>query len=371
MNINQLSLMIGIGLCLLAPPTSGAKNTSDTQKQLKAIDQSINTLNKDLNLKKQSRGDLEKQLKILAVKITASTDKSRSLQRQITALENKQANIDAQRNDIATLTQQENERLNAHDRIAWRHFFSSPAALTQSTTSSRKSQLRVWSQYYRKSRIDTISRLKENQQATQRLNQEEQHAVEKLTRLKQQHDEETSNFRSLKKQNLEKVSLIKVNIKQNSKKIEQLKTDQAALEKVLDRLKKSLDDQAFSAEGSAFSTLQGKLPWPVKGRKRKPELKKGVYIATTGKQQVTSIAPGRVIYASTLKGFGQLVILDHGSGFMSLYGQNDQIFISVGDWVEKGQRLSSIASNRGLKKELYFEIRKNGNALPVKKWCQR
>lgn len=136
-----------------------------------------------------------------------------------------------------------------------------------------------------------------------------------------------------------------------------------------------------TADGStpaiAFASLKGKLKWPVRGelvgRFGAPRAGggaqwKGVFIrAADG--DVRAVAAGRVVYADWLRGFGNLVIVDHGDGFMTVYGNNEALYKPAGSFVSAGDPLASIgASGGGEESGLYFEIRHHGQAQDPAKW---
>ena len=79
---------------------------------------------------------------------------------------------------------------------------------------------------------------------------------------------------------------------------------------------------------------------------------------------------GRVVFADWLRGSGLLVILDHGSGYLSLYGHNQTVLKDVGTWVQPGEAVSTVGATGGLNSPaLYFAIRHQGRALDPAAWC--
>ena len=133
-----------------------------------------------------------------------------------------------------------------------------------------------------------------------------------------------------------------------------------------------------SNDGSAFAELKGKLSLPVrgelKGRFGSPRADgglswKGVFIAPPPRQEVKAVAAGRVVFADWLRGFGNLLIIDHGGGYMSLYGNNESLFKQVGQAARGGEAVAA-AGNSGGNTDygLYFEIRHQGKAFDPLSW---
>ena len=89
-------------------------------------------------------------------------------------------------------------------------------------------------------------------------------------------------------------------------------------------------------------------------------------------QEVHAVSHGRVAFSDWLRGYGLLMIIDHGDGYMSLYGHNNSLYREVGDWVEKGDSIAAVGNSGGIDRSaLYFEIRKNGKPTDPVRWCRR
>jgi septal ring factor EnvC (AmiA/AmiB activator) len=96
---------------------------------------------------------------------------------------------------------------------------------------------------------------------------------------------------------------------------------------------------------------------------------KGLFIRSTTGEMVHAIADGRVVYADWLRGFGNLLILDHGGGYMSLYANNEGLVRQVGDTVRSGDTVAQVGSSGGHPESgLYFELRHDGKAFDPMKW---
>ena len=126
-----------------------------------------------------------------------------------------------------------------------------------------------------------------------------------------------------------------------------------------------------------FAEQKGKLAWPVQGKVRKSKSVadwSGVFIDHSPAQPVLAVSDGRVVYADSFKPMGNMVILDHGDGFMSLYAHDASINPKPGDWVTKGDIIASVGgvfddSVSDDASVLYFEIRHQGNPLNPSQWC--
>jgi septal ring factor EnvC (AmiA/AmiB activator) len=200
------------------------------------------------------------------------------------------------------------------------------------------------------------------------------------------------NFLSLKNAHQQVLKKIALQLKQQRREIGRLQRDENRLSKLLEKLS-SIVAQPKSASQpknnsttvepihrTAFISLKGKLPLPVKGkitnkfgskRPDSPVIWKGLFIQAAASQMVSAVAPGRVIFADWLRGFGNLLIIDHGLGYMSLYGNNETLYKQVGDELQGGDTIAAIDNSGGNENYgLYFEFRHEGNPLDPDKWIK-
>ncbi len=156
---------------------------------------------------------------------------------------------------------------------------------------------------------------------------------------------------------------------------------QGELERLLESIETVLADIPPSiGAGADFGKLKGKLPWPSVGPivahhgdlgSRPSVLWNGVVISARWGAQVRAVYGGRVEFADWMPGLGLLTIIDHGSGYMSLYGHNQSLYQTVGEWVEAGELIARVGDSGGRSESgLYFEIRHRGEPVDPKAWCK-
>ena len=164
-----------------------------------------------------------------------------------------------------------------------------------------------------------------------------------------------------------------------SERLTELEEDQERVTRLLESLRKVFEDVPYiNGPNKPLRQLKGQLSWPVAGqismsygaRQAGGKMRaRGVHIATRSGTDVHAIARGRIAFADWLKGFGLLVIIDHGDGYMSLYGENSSLYKSVGDRVERGDVISSAGNSGGQSRTgLYLELRKNGQPVDPGAW---
>ena len=133
-----------------------------------------------------------------------------------------------------------------------------------------------------------------------------------------------------------------------------------------------------SVSPRAFDSLKGNLRLPIKGvllnrygsaRPGGGPGWKGLFIRGTAGQEVHAVAEGRVVFAEWMRGFGNLLILDHGGEYLSIYGNNESLLRAVGDRVEAGEAIATVGASGGSQDSgLYFEMRHEGKAFDPEKW---
>lgn len=178
-----------------------------------------------------------------------------------------------------------------------------------------------------------------------------------------------------------KATLKKINktIASENQRIASLQADEKALKGAIEAARIAAERAARAAEFSmnGLAKQKGKLPAPVKGKirhlfgsRRQGQISwKGIVIDGAEGDPVNSIAPGRVLYADWLRGFGLVAIIDHGEGYMSVYGHNQALLKQSGDEVRQGERIALVGRSGGQEyPNLYFEIRHKGKALNPKAW---
>ena len=165
-----------------------------------------------------------------------------------------------------------------------------------------------------------------------------------------------------------------------SKEIEQLAAQEKDLTRLIDELTSILSDYPISSE-NPFSEHKGRLTWPVAGTllhdfgqpRVSDRLKwNGVVLAAPRGREVRVVYHGRVVFSDWLAGLGLLVIVDHGEGYMTLYGYNETTMKNAGDWVAPGDVIATVGDSGGqARSALYFELRKGTQPLNPRQWITR
>lgn len=243
------------------------------------------------------------------------------------------------------------------------------------------SRMLVYYDYFNRTRTERMrqigSMLDTLRTTEQSLSLEEQRLVE----LKQSELQTKQQLDLSQQERRQVVATLNEDLQSKGKRLRGLKKDEQQLEKLLSKLQQELIAQPLEKlDRKLFASRKGRLSWPAKGRlaarfgtSRAGNLKwDGVLISAPEGREVEAIHHGRVAFADWLRGFGLLLIIDHGDGYMSLYGHNQSLFKETGEWVEAGEAIALVGSSGGQNSAgVYFGIRYKGRPVNPKKWCKR
>lgn len=155
-------------------------------------------------------------------------------------------------------------------------------------------------------------------------------------------------------------------------RLQALGRDERGLGRLLEQLRDIFADLPKTLDGAQpFRSLRGRLPWPVDGEAESGG-ESGLLIAADAGAPVRAVGHGRVAFADWLKGYGLLLIVDHGDGYMSLYGHNEALLKAEGAWVQAGDTIASVGRSGGESRPaLFFELRERGRSIDPRPWLQR
>lgn len=205
--------------------------------------------------------------------------------------------------------------------------------------------------------------------------------TKELETLKKEHETKLENFHQYRATRRDIITRLQKDIDEQGIELHTLQENERELEKLFDGLK---EEQAVTIEMfedmPPFDTLKGSLPWPTKGkllkkfgsRKKDGNLKwQGVLIDAETGTSVKAVSTGKIVFADWFRNLGLLVIIDHGDGYMSLYGHNQNLLKNTGDWVLAGEKIATVGDSGGQSDTaLYFEIRKGAEPLNPSRWCK-
>jgi septal ring factor EnvC (AmiA/AmiB activator) len=253
----------------------------------------------------------------------------------------------------------------------------------------------VYSKYFQNDRLQRVQQLMGDLAKLQQLEASistEQQTLE-ATRTERAQQAQTLAAQRSAQQKL--VAQTDAQYKDQAARLAALKQNEQALDQLLDKLQKAIDAAAREAEraaqaereaarrahhgtsrpppvappGKALANIRGDLPWPAGGAV--VSYGSGVLIKAAGGSEVHAVARGRVVYAAFLRGYGMLIIVNHGDGWMSMYGNNETLLHGVGDLVDAGQAVGTATAPTGTNTGVYFELRQHGKPVDPRSWLSQ
>ena len=230
--------------------------------------------------------------------------------------------------------------------------------------------------YFGRARAEQIKLIEDDLQRIAELDGELAAEDQQLAELEKQQRAQLHALEQARMQRTHVLASLEAQSHTRAQNLERLRSQQSGLENLLRELRTAME--RFPLEGNdAFARLRGKLAWPVTGRlvARFGDARAGgvrwdgVLVATERGAPVKAVCQGRVIYADWLPGLGLLTIVDHGDGYLSLYGHNERLYKAAGEPVAAGEPIAAAGDSGGSSRpELYFEIRKGGKPVDPRPW---
>jgi septal ring factor EnvC (AmiA/AmiB activator) len=333
-----------------------AQTKSQYQKELDALkdaDRAVGRSKKELRSIENKLQGSEQRLALLA-KQKSDKQKLMSENQSLLAEQIRSAHRVGELQSLRVLLNQQNPQAVSRT-MKYFEYFNSARSGEISQAETRIAELINIESEIAKAQADLLPLREEQRYAIAGLNEQRQHQARVISQLDRQ-------------------------LKDDKTKLNKLLVDRRQLEQLIEQLAKAdiKDDGLLVAE--PFRSRRGKLSWPTSGRltelfgtaKTGSLTWDGVMISTKVGEPIRAIHSGRVVYADWLRGLGLLVILDHGDNYLSLYGHNETINKSIGDWVDSKEVIGAASKSRsGSQAEVYFGIRYKGRPSNPKKWCQR
>ena len=382
--------ILWLGCWLALPALAVAAGPSDQLKELRGR---IDRLQQQLTESEESKSEAADALRESERAIS-------NVNRRLFELETKQRGL---REALARLDQQtarirddaDNQEALLAKLLYQQYLSGQPEALrliaSQQDSNAVARQLHYLT-YVSRARSELVAALRRDVADLERLSSEAQANGRELARLQNERAKEKGQLQRERQAHASTLKQVSDQISRQRNEISQLKRNEERLAKLVDRLARELarpptrqgrtrnEQLPEPLRGvSSFSALKGRLRLPVTGelvnqfgspRADTGLSWKGLFIAAKQGQEVKAVATGRVVFADWLRGFGNLMILDHGGGYMSLYGNNDALLRQVGDTVKAGDAIAAVGASGGNSETgLYFELRFQGKPFDPLTWA--
>ena len=373
-------------LCLLfsdgtLAQTEDSLDRAQAEARLGEVLQEIDRLRAQLESSRGEHREEQQRLRELDLEIQAANRELRALQGQERERRLELERLEQQRSEYLASLQQRMDRLAAQLRAAYRGGRQSRMKLVLNQDDPvQLGRMLAYYDYFSRAQVRQIASLREALTTLETLRQSIDAELARIAGLARAQLDLIDRLEGQRESRQELLAELARQIGGEEARLRELERNRQDLEALIERLTDVLADIPADL-GSRLGVEQqkGRLPMPLDGPVQNAFGQghsgglhwQGWLIGAEPGAEVRSVAYGRVAFADWLRGYGLLIILDHGQGWMSLYGHNEMLLHEVGAWVEPGEAISVVGENPGSGQGLYFELRKGGKAVDPAAWVAR
>jgi septal ring factor EnvC (AmiA/AmiB activator) len=367
--------------CLLASlPALAAPTQAQTQAQLQALQAQIAAIRDKVNQDAVASDRAAQALQAAEVSVTAARAKLSDLRREHAERTADRATVSGEQRRREAEVAAMRAGLAQQMRAAYLIGREEPLKLLLNQQDpARAGRMFAYYSYFGRARAGVITTIDTDIHTLSALDAQLAADEQRLDALQTATADEVKQLETARAQRDAALVAIKADSRTSAQVLQRLQAQQTALTALLRDLSRALEPFPGDSSG-AFGGLRGRLAWPVGGhlaarfgQVRAGGLKwDGMLIDTQRGADVRAVYRGRVIYADWLPGLGLLTIIDHGDGYLSLYGHNDRLYKAAGDTVSAGDVIAASGDSGGSSRpQLYFEIRKGSRPVDPGPWFRQ
>jgi len=351
------------------------------ERELEEVRERISDLKQSMDRSATERDRLTGELQSIEIAISEQRMRIKEIEGEQRYTENKKKALDADLAEREAHLDRESKELAAQVRAAYMSGSQEKVKLLLNQRDpATLGRLMAYYRYLNDYRADNIAAVIEEIQKLDALRSQIAAEEARLAGLaKSRYDELGQLSRSQEERKNVLVSL-KGKMATEGQEVDRLAAQEGDLTRLIAELTSILSDYPISSE-EPFSKHKGKLTWPVAGTpihdfgqpRVGGDMKwNGVVLAAPRGREVRAVYHGRIAFADWLAGMGLLVIVDHGEGYMTLYGYNETILKNAGDWVAPGDVIATVGDSGGQQQaSVYFELRKGTKPVDPRTWITR
>ena len=374
-----MSLRLWLAVTMLAVVTPALAEQQVTPGQIEDLKEEIADIDEWLADAEEDRSSLEQQLSGLERDIGRLTRERRELRQQAREQQQRLTELGEEEAELTRVLESQRDSLKKQIRTAWMEG-DAPAVkvLLNEIDPDKIARTMTYYEYLSRDTIDRLEAFAANLRQLKETQDQVKAGRLRLAKLEEDVADRQQKLSSRKKEREQTLASLKTDISNRLTEREELEEDRKRLEKLLREVEEAIANIPTPNESDPFGSLKNKLPWPADGKVvssfgdsyASGKLKhNGLLINTAEEGDVRAVHYGRVVFANWLRGFGLITILDHGDGYMTLYGHSSSLFTSPGDWVEAGEAIAQAGRTGGTNDPaVYFEVRHNGKPDNPRRW---
>jgi murein hydrolase activator len=367
------------GLQIISVKAAESSDSSEVDQQLQQVSQAIRDIEQWLQQSRQQRSaaeaalaDTDRQLGSLRTNIAANREQQQKYQTELEQLDSRLTQL------LADSAEQREQLASALEATYLAGADSQLKLLLNQQDPTTAQRMLVYFEAFNAEKLEQINRWRQTLLALESTRSELAQTHAQLEQTRAELENQQAELLTHQQQRQALIDQLVAEMSTRSEELSQLQQDQAELQALAEQINSALIDIPEAADLMPFTEARGNMPWPVSGQVQASfgqaysngQLKRqGLIIAAAVGTAVRAIHPGRVVFADWLRGSGNLVIVDHGNSYLSLYAHNQQLTKQAGDWVNRGEALALSGNNAGNGQPgLYLEIRRNSQPLDPALW---
>ena len=361
-----------------------AQRTAEQQaakRKLEMLRAEIRQLAEQQRAMTGERSEAERSLQAKELALAAVANEVRALDDKLAAQQQGLDDLDRQREQLESALRSQRESLSALLRSAYALGRNEELKLLlQQDDVASIARVLAYHRYFQRAQVGRIDVLLEDLQQLATVQDSIRQATATLAATREEHAAQSAKLELERSERARLVAELDAKLKDHGARIAALGKDEAALNGLLDKLRDVFADIPAQLAGNApFSASRGKLAWPLRGKvvhgfgakDESGRSSSGLLLAADTGTPVHAVSHGRVAFADWLRGYGLMLIIDHGDGYLSLYGCNETLLKDVGDWVAAGETIATSGASGGQKTPgLYFELRAKGAPVNPRGWLR-
>jgi septal ring factor EnvC (AmiA/AmiB activator) len=382
-------LALGAALAHAQPDEADPKGTDpkaaaqehEARRKLDAVRAEIKALAEQQRATEGERGEATKALRTKEIALAEVAKDVHALDEKLAAQQADLDKLDAARAKLETALKSQRAALAALLRSAYALGRNEELKLLlQQNDVAAIARVLAYNRYFQRARVGRIDQLS--------VDLEDLAKVQESIRTKTAELESTRNARASEGEKLETertererlVDELDSKLKEQGARAAALGKDEKSLTVLIEKLRDVFADIPKQLSGAEpFASQRGRLAAPVPGKvvrgfgaaDESGRKSSGLLLAAKAGTPVHAVSHGRVVFADWLRGYGLMIIVDHGDGYLSLYGCNETLLKDVGDWVNAGETIATSGASGGQKTPgLYFEVRAKGQPVDPKAWLR-
>jgi septal ring factor EnvC (AmiA/AmiB activator) len=383
-------LALGLAVAVGCESALAAKQPTPAQKEaeLKKLNQRIEKVRKSVNADVEKRDKLSVQLRDAELGVQAARKELDTIRAQRLAAEARLQELERERARREAELDAERSALAGELRTAYVNGREEQLKLLLNQEDpATMGRMVTYYGYFGRARASRIGTIREKLEHLALVREKIAGETSRLQGLEQQREQQVASLNTSQAERAQAVKAISQQIKKQGGELQRLQSQAKSVETLLARLRKAIEQSAAARPKTAskkapFEPLKGKLPWPVQdgkvmarfGQPRAGGSMKwqGMLIGTQRGARVRAPFAGQVVYGDWLPGMGLMLVLDHGGGYMSLYGYNEELFRKVGESVVAGDVIGSVGDSGGHNQPaLYFEVRRGRAPVNPEIWLAK